>query len=108
MAIKTYFDQDNFDTRRSNSPSAGNGFDPESLITGAELAAGFTYTNSRRDYPGQATYDAIVAGDIPADAVPLIAPRVSIYVDVPDVVPHHLGSLDIRTGAIYGREERSI
>jgi hypothetical protein len=74
--VQTYFSQDNFSTRRNNSPSAGNGFDPESLITGAEVNAGFSYTNSHRAYPDQATYDALVAGDIPASRVAEVAPRV--------------------------------
>lgn len=73
MAIKTHFEQDNFDSRRT---TGHNMFDPESLITGYELAHGFTYANSHRDYPGQHTYDAIVAGDVPAHIVPLVAPRV--------------------------------
>ena len=73
MALKTYFEQDNFDSRRT---TGHNMFDPESLITGYELAHGFTYANSHRDYPGQHTYDAIVAGDVPMALVPLVAPRV--------------------------------
>ena len=75
-SITTYFDRDNFTARRSNSPAAGNGFDPESLITGAEIKAGFTYTNSHRAYPGQDIYDALVTGVIPASYAPIVAPRV--------------------------------
>lgn len=72
MAVETYFAQDNFSTRRT---TGHNMLDPESLITGAELAQGFTYSNSHRVYPGQHTYDAIVAGDVPVSAVPIVAPR---------------------------------
>lgn len=73
MRVKTYFETDNFTTRRT---TGHNMLDPESLITGDELARGFTYQNSHRDYPGQATYDAIVSGDVSVTLVPLVAPRV--------------------------------
>lgn len=72
-AVRTHFAQDNFSIRRT---TGHNMFDPDSLITGAELARGFTYANSHRDYPGQHTYDAIVAGDVPLAIVPDVAPRV--------------------------------
>lgn len=82
--VKSHFTADNFVERRANSIGAGNAFDPDSLITGWEIAHGFTYTNSHRDYPGQATYDAIVAGQVPVDQVPLIAPRVFNAVPLTD------------------------
>ena len=71
--VKTYFATDNFTTRRT---TGHNMLDPESLMTGAELAAGFTYTNSHRHFDSQSLYDAVVSGDIPADQGPLRAPRV--------------------------------
>ncbi len=71
--VKTYFASDNFTTRRT---TGHNMLDPEALITGAEIAAGFTYTNSHRHFDSQSLYDAVVSGDIPADQVPLRAPRV--------------------------------
>ena len=71
--VKTYFAQDNFSSRRT---TGHNMLDPESFITGAELAQGFTYSNSHRAFDSQSLYDAVVSGDIAADLVPLFAPRV--------------------------------
>lgn len=73
MAVQTYFEQDNFTTRRT---TGHNMLDPESFITGAELAQGFTFTNSHRSFDSQALYDMVVAGDISTDLIPLFAPRV--------------------------------
>ena len=76
--VQTYFAQDNFSTRRT---TGHNMLDPESLITGAELAAGFTYKNSHRAFDShrvfdsQSLYDAVVSGDIAAHLVPQFAPR---------------------------------
>ena len=71
--VKTYFASDNFTSRRT---TGHNMLDPEALITGAELAAGFTYTNSHRHFDSQSLYDAVVSGDIPSTEVPRFAPRV--------------------------------
>ena len=70
--VVTYFDQDNFSTRRT---TGHNMLDPESIISGAELAAGFTYNNSHRVFRDQAQYDAVVSGQIPAYELPNVAPR---------------------------------
>jgi hypothetical protein len=66
------FEQENFASRRT---TGHNLFDPESLLTGAEEQAGFTYLNSRRKYPSDETREAIIRGDIPTSEVPTIAPR---------------------------------
>ena len=82
--VKTYFASDNFTSRRT---TGHNMLDPEALITGAELAAGFTYTNSHRHFDSQSLYDAVVSGDIPSTEVPRFAPRVF---NVVKVNPHPL------------------
>ena len=74
-SIESYFERDNFASRRT---TGSNMFDPESLLTGAEIAEGLDYGNSSRDYPSQATYDRIAHGDFPASDVPKLAPRVLI------------------------------
>ena len=71
--VQSYFDSDNFDSRRT---TGHNMFDPESFITGAELAQGFTYKNSHRVFNSQATYDAVVSGVLPSFTLPHVAPRV--------------------------------
>lgn len=75
------FAQDVFAARRSGAgPSNyGNPYDPESLITGAEVAQGLTYAD-KRAWPNQETYDAAVSGKIPADQIPNIAPRTRVHV----------------------------
>ena len=51
-------------------------FDPESLLTGAEIAKGFTYSNSHRQYPDEAVRQAIIRGIYKTSEIPEIAPRV--------------------------------
>jgi len=70
--IKSYFERDNFTSRRT---TGNNMFDPESLLTGGEGTDGLDYDNSTRDYPSQGTYDDIVHGRVPVELVPKIAPR---------------------------------
>ena len=70
--VQSHFTKDNFTSRRT---SGHNAYDPESLLTGAELAAGFEY-GDLREYPSQACYDAIVSGQVPVDDIPVLAPRV--------------------------------
>ena len=72
------FSQDNFAQRRNNSAAAGNAYDPESLITGAEVEQGLTYTNSRRNWPSELSYHATVSGRFNCDQVPILAPRVPL------------------------------
>lgn len=71
------FDKDLFTARRSGAgvSNYGNPYDPESLITGGEVAQGLTYAD-KRSWPNQAEYDRAVSGEIPTDQLPSIAPRV--------------------------------
>lgn len=66
------FNGDNFTSRRT---TGHNLYDPECLITGAEINKGMTYVNSKRNWPSQADYLAAVSTDIPNGHVPIIAPR---------------------------------
>lgn len=50
--------------------------DPDGLITGKELAAGFTFWNSRRAYRSQEHYDRAVGGFISLEDIPTECPRV--------------------------------
>lgn len=75
------FDRDNISERRAASPEGfGVHYDPESLLTGAECAAGLDFVNSRRDWPNPETYLEAVAGRIPFSKIPVIAPRVPLPV----------------------------
>ncbi len=78
--IKSLFENDNFSKRRT---SGHNWYDPESLITGAEVKAGLTY-HDKRDWTHtkvdsidpQAQYELACAGYIGVPAIPVVAPRV--------------------------------
>ncbi len=67
------FDNDNFTSRRT---TGHNMFDPESLISGKELAQGMTYQNSKRGWHNEKWYLAAVSGDLTTDEILEIAPRV--------------------------------
>jgi hypothetical protein len=69
--VQKYFGRDNFKWRRS---TGHNAYDPESLLTGAEIAAGKDYDNPRR-YASQQDYDDMVSGRIPVELIPVLAPR---------------------------------
>lgn len=69
------FSRDNFTLRRT---SGHNMYDPESLLTGEEMAQGMTYTNTARDWPDEETYHKAWAGEIPTPELLKIAPRVWI------------------------------
>lgn len=77
--VPNYFQQDNFAARRSGAGDVnyGNAYDPESLLTGAEAAAGLTYRD-KRVWPSEALYKEAVAGRIAPDLIPSVAPRVRI------------------------------
>lgn len=64
---------DSFTIRRSGN-GAGNPYDPESLLTGAEIAQGLGYQD-QRDWPNTDTYIRAVNGDIGPTDVARIAPR---------------------------------
>ena len=75
--IANYFQSDTFSERRNSTPSAGVAYDPESLLTGAEEAAGLTY-HDRRVWPSQALYQLAVEGKLTPSEVAAIAPRVKV------------------------------
>lgn len=72
--IANYFQGDTFAERRRN-PTPGVAYDPESLLTGAEIAAGLTYAD-RRQWPDEATYRAAVEGRLTPEQVASAAPRI--------------------------------
>ena len=51
-------------------------YDPESLISGKEIAEGFTYSNSYRSWPDEVTFQAAVHGELSPETILEIAPRV--------------------------------
>lgn len=69
------FTQDNFEARRASQNGAGVAYDPESLLTGDEIARGFDYGDSR-SWPNEETRQLAHRGFIPVDLIPVIAPRV--------------------------------
>ena len=78
------FEKDLFSERRSGTCfTCGNPWDPESLISGAELAVGMTYANSKRNWgyttptreTAEALYADAVSGLLTPDEVLEIAPR---------------------------------
>jgi hypothetical protein len=78
------FTKDNFKSRRT---TGHNLHDPESLITGADIAAGFTYTNSARDWGSQQEYTIAVLGHLTCEQIVCRAPRVLL------TKPAHINSL---------------
>lgn len=69
------FDRDNFELRRSNSPACGVPYDPDSLLTGAEVEAGLTYMD-KRHWASEVERNAAVAGAFLPQVIPELAPRV--------------------------------
>jgi hypothetical protein len=51
------------------------GYDPESLLTGAEAQQGLDYGNSRRDWPNEILYRLAVGGYITLAEIVQRAPR---------------------------------
>ena len=68
------FEQDNFLERRNATAAAGVAYDPESLLTGAEEAAGLGYRD-KRVWPDQKTFIAAVAGTLTPEQIAEVAPR---------------------------------
>jgi hypothetical protein len=67
------FDQDNYASRHT---TGCNLLDPESLITGAEIAKGLSYDNSHRDFWGPATYELACSGDLSTEVLVDHFPRI--------------------------------
>ena len=65
------FEKDNFVQRRT----VGNLYDPESLISGAEIARGMTYKNSSRNWANEFCYHGATEGILTVDEILNFAPR---------------------------------
>lgn len=75
----SFFENDLFALRRSGTAfAAGNPYDPESLLTGEEMAEGLDYDNSRRDWPNEDFYKLAVAGGMDTKSILQYAPRVPL------------------------------
>jgi len=75
------FVDDNIKFRRS----VGNWFDPDSLITGAELKRGFTYKNSKRGWLSVEDYHLATEGQLTREQILMVGPRV--FLDQPKSSP---------------------
>ena len=64
--MKDLFSQDNYALRHS---TGHNMHDPESLLTGKEIADGWTYENSHRIYPDIETYNRAVSGEMSSEDI---------------------------------------
>ena len=67
------FVKDNFTSRRT---TGHNLHDPDSLMTGAEIDAGFTYANSTREWNNQRHYLLACAGNLSSSEIARTAPRI--------------------------------
>ncbi len=84
------FEKDLFTERRSGTCyTSGNPFDPESLLTGAEMAAGLDY-GDKRSWPNEALYRAAIGGQLTTDEIARIAPR-QRSVRCPSLDPRNTG-----------------
>ena len=70
------FDSDNFTIRRASQIGAGNWYDPESLITGTEIARGLTPSNSTRSWQSEQHYHRAVSQELTPEQIALTAPRI--------------------------------
>ncbi len=84
--VANYFQGDTFAERRNATESAGVAYDPESLLTGAEIAAGLGYQD-RRQWPDEETYRRALEGRFTPEQVASIAPRVKVLA-LPAPAPH--------------------
>jgi hypothetical protein len=60
----------------SRSTPRLNTFDPESLLSGEEIARGCSYTNSRRRWSNLEQYEKACSGEFTGEHILRIAPRV--------------------------------
>lgn len=65
------FENDNFASRRT---TGNNMYDPESLLTGAEIERGLTYYD-KRVWPAPEVERLAIEGKMPIALIPTIAPR---------------------------------
>ncbi len=97
--IPNYFQTDNFRERRNSGESAGVRYDPESLLTGAEEAAGLGY-HDKRVWPDAETYRLATEGKLTSEQIAQIAPRVRV---APKAPASNLSPF--ATGSAVGLEE---
>lgn len=71
----SHFEEDNFNERRASCVGAGVAYDPESLISGAELSVGLDYRNSKRHWRNETHYLAAVKGWLTTEQILISAPR---------------------------------
>ena len=71
MDNKQLFEKDNFESRRS---TGNNMYDPESLLTGAEIERGLTYYD-KRVWTSPEVERLAIEGKMPIALIPTIAPR---------------------------------
>lgn len=76
LDFPSLFTGDNFNQRRAACVGAGVAYDPESLISGAELAKGLSYDNSSRNWISEEHYHNAVAGKLTTEEILEGAPRV--------------------------------
>lgn len=93
------FSQDLFALRRTGGPeSYGNPYDPESLITGEETAAGITYDDPRV-WPDFPTYQEAVAGRMTPEQIAQVAPRATV---TSTIRPYHVVGIGPNGQAVQG------
>lgn len=91
------FNQDQFALRRSNT-GAGNPYDYNSLLTGAEVSLGFDYDNSHREFADP--NDEVLAshGHLTTANILLLGPRVFNVVatvsDIPAILAEGAADID--------------
>jgi hypothetical protein len=73
------FTADNFTSRRT---TGHNMYDPDSLITGEEIARGMTYTNSTRSWRNEEHYIQAISGELSPEEIAESAPRMLKSADV--------------------------
>lgn len=75
--VANYFQGDTFRERRNATISSGVAYDPESLLTGEEEAAGLGY-HDKRVWPSHEAYQMAIEGKFTPEQIATIAPRVKI------------------------------
>jgi hypothetical protein len=57
-------------------------YDPECLLSGHEAQLGLTYTNSKRDWPGESVYHDACNRLLPPDDILRVAPRKLVHMEL--------------------------
>lgn len=90
-----YFTEDNFRQRRNSDESTGVAYNPESLITGGEVAAGVA--ECPRYWPDEETYKLAAAGKLTSEKVVELGPRIKFDAEGNEIArsPKLVNPLDI-------------